>query len=258
MYTSMTIPSAAVIYGPVVDGDILTMKPAEQMRQGKIVNVPYILGTNNDEASYYTPTAINTELDLLKAVTVNFACNASQALTIMDHYAYLDSEIAVPGVQNYQLNDTVGILYKRANSIGTDLVFKASTYLTAKLWSNLSDRDNLYIYNANTTLSKGPVYYGSAHGYELAYTFYNLNGTGWEGNEPPFSGGNPFDGRPQPYIELAGAMSGMWVGFINTGKPHYDNRKYCILSDETGKLNCPRTGSRVASLHFQATHHPEF
>ncbi|KFY95067.1 hypothetical protein V498_03539 [Pseudogymnoascus sp. VKM F-4517 (FW-2822)] len=223
MEASMALPGPSVVYGPVIDGDILTMKPAEQMRQGKIVNVPFILGSNTDEASYYTPTAINTELELLDAITTRFGCNTSQALRIMDHYAFSDPENAVQGVKNFQLNSTTGLLYKRANSIGSDLIFKASTHLTAQLWSK-QGRDNIYIYNANTTLSKGPVYYGSAHGYELAYTFYNLNGTGWEGNEAPFSGGNPFDDRPQPYFELADVMSGMWIGFINTRKPHYANQ----------------------------------
>jgi triacylglycerol lipase len=207
------------------------MPPAKQIRQGKVVDVPFVLGTNIDETSYYTPTGINTELDLFDAVTATFSCNTSQALAIMDHYSISDPEITVLGVENYQLNDTVGHLFKRANSIGTDLIYTASTHYTAQLWAqqaNLSS--NIYIFSANTTIAQGPVYYGAAHGFELAYMFYNLNGTGWEGTNPPFNGGNPFADRPQPYFELAEVMSGMWIGFINSGKPHYENRTYQTFS----------------------------
>ncbi|KAH7462825.1 hypothetical protein FOMA001_g18296 [Fusarium oxysporum f. sp. matthiolae] len=221
---TLSLPFAAIVYGPVVDGDIVARPRLEQLRDGSFVKVPLLLGTNNDEAGYYTPLGINTENELHEVlVTQTVGLNFTQATEIMSQYKYSDPDLVSPEVLNAELNTTVGILYKRANTILTDVVFKAPTHYGAQLWQKHSS--NIYVYNANTTISVGPNYFGSAHGFELAYMFYNVNGTGWEGGQPPFLGGNPFAGRPQSYLDLAAVMSGLWVGFMNTGIPSYSNRE---------------------------------
>ncbi|KAH7159431.1 Alpha/Beta hydrolase protein [Dactylonectria estremocensis] len=120
---SLSLPYASV-FGPVMDGDILVRPRVEQLRDGDFVDIPFLLGTNNDETGYYAPAGINNDLEL--------------------HQGLIQA--------------------------------------------------------------------------------WDLNGTGWEGHEAPFLGGNPFEGRPQPYLDLAAVMSGMWVGFINNGVPYYDKQ----------------------------------
>ncbi|KAM6509441.1 hypothetical protein FALCPG4_017096 [Fusarium falciforme] len=220
---SLSLPYAGVLYGPVIDGDILVRPHVEQLRDGDFVDVPFVLGSNNDEMAYYVPEGISNDVELHQALIQSFGLNFTQATEVMSRYLYSDPELTSPGVSNGQLNATLGLLYKRANTIATDVVFKAPTRYGAQLWQQ-HNSSNLYVYNANTTISVGPNYFGAAHGFELPYMFYNLNGTGWEGHEAPFLGGNPFIGRPQPYLDLAAVMSGMWVGFINNGVPYYDGQ----------------------------------
>lgn len=208
----------------------------EQLRDGDVVDVPYLVGSNNDEMSYYTPV-VNDEAELHQSLIQTLGLNFTQAIEVLSRYPYSDPELVSPEVSNARLNSTVGVLYKRANTIFTDVVFKAATRYGAKLWQQHKS-SNTYIYNANTTITKGPNYFGAAHGFELAYMFYDINGTGWQGDSPPFLGGNPFEGRTQPYLDLAAVMSGMWVGFMNNGVPHYDGRKlsHCLVQDTPSPL----------------------
>ncbi|KAH6989881.1 carboxylesterase [Ilyonectria destructans] len=220
--TSLSVPHAGVLYGPIIDGDIMVRSPVEQLRDGDVVDVPYLVGSNNDEMSYYTPV-INDELELHQSLIQTMDLNFTQAIEIISRYPYSDPELVSPEVSNARLNSTVGVLYKRANTIFTDVAFKATTRYGAQLWQQRKS-SNTYIYNANTTITKGPNYFGAAHGFELPYMFYDINGTGWQGDSPPFLGGSPFEGRTQPYFDLAAVMSGMWVGFMNNGVPHYDGQ----------------------------------
>lgn len=261
---TMTLPVAGPVYGAVVDGDIVSRSAVEQLRDGDFVNVPYLLGSTNDENSYSVPQGINSEKDLYDTMLSEvMGLNVTQATEIMSQYLYSDPDLASSVVPNAELNATIGLLYNRAATIATDLVFKAPTRYGAQLLQKHGS-SNIYLYNANTTHSVGPRYFGAAHGFDMAYTFYNLDGTGWEGGEPPFFAGNPFTGRPQPFLDLAAVMSGMWVGFINNGVPYYDKRKFslsfvdemsllacqsiCLTPDQSPCRSGPRTKGRILRL----------
>ncbi|CAH0025589.1 unnamed protein product [Clonostachys rhizophaga] len=223
---SLSIPVAASpnIYGPYIDGDIVARSMANQLKDGDYVKIPIIMGTNNDESVYFVPPGLNSEADIQQFLLGSFVgLNLTQANAIQTGYKYDDPEQCLPGIHRYQLNSTVGIQLKRAVSILSDLTFIGPTHYGAQLVSK-NNYKPLYVYNFNASISVGPNYYGAAHGYELAYTFYNLNGTGWEGDKPPFLGGNPFIGRSKSYLELADVMSGMWIGFFNHGVPGYKNQ----------------------------------
>lgn len=225
--TRTTKPLIRLPYGPVVDGDIIARPAEDQLRDGSFVKVPYLLGTNNDEGRTQTPLGLNTANDVLQQLlSEDYHVDISLAEGLMSRYLHTnDSFSIIKEVSNAQLNSTVGFQLKRFAGIVTDLIFVAPTRFSAHQWQK-HNFTNLYVYNANTTVSKGDRSYGAAHGLDLPYMFYNLNGTGWEGDNPPFSGGNPFEGRPQSYIDLAKVMSGMWVSFFNNGVPGYENRKF--------------------------------
>lgn len=95
----------------------------------------------------------------------------------MTQYPYSGVDYSPPGIADAELNTTLGLQFRRLNTIATDVIFKAPTRYTAQLWQKHNFTD-VFVYNANTSLSVGPRYFGAAHGFELAYTFYNLNGTG--------------------------------------------------------------------------------
>lgn len=213
-------------YGPVVDGDVLVRPAADQLRDGSFIKVPYIMGTNNDEASIYTPLGLNTAHDVFVALqspptNMDFGLAAG----LVSRYLNDGTDNVIEGVGNYQLNTTIGLQFKRFLAIMTDAVFVAGTQFSADQWQKNSNESGLYVYNANTTISQGGNWYGAGHGFELAYTYRSFTGIGWEGDEPPFAGGSPFLGRPKPYYELSDVMSTMWISFFNTLNPNYKNRK---------------------------------
>jgi triacylglycerol lipase len=133
---TLSLPFAGPIYGPVVDGDIVARDPVKQLLDGAVVKVPYILGTNSDEASYYAGYGINTDQDLKDALMTNMGMNETQALALMARYPYYsDAEAtsASPEVSNEQLNTTLGLQFKRANTIATDIFMGAPTRFAAQL-----------------------------------------------------------------------------------------------------------------------------
>ncbi|KAH6661541.1 lipase 2 [Plectosphaerella plurivora] len=224
--TRTTVSLFPVAYGPVVDGDILARPAAEQLRDGSFVKVPYIMGTNNDEASIYTPLGLNTAADVFDSlVSATNNVDFTIALGLMSRYPKTDNDGVLDGVPFAHFNTTVGLQFKRFLAIMSDGVFIAPTQFSANLWQRHNNSTNLYVYNANVTISQGGNWYGAGHSFDLPYVFRSLTGVGWEDNgEPPFAGGNPFAGRPQSYIDLADVMSGMWIGFFNNLVPHYANQ----------------------------------
>ncbi|CEL08635.1 hypothetical protein ASPCAL11783 [Aspergillus calidoustus] len=188
---TLSLPFAGPIYGPVVDGDIVARDPVKQLLDGAVVKVPYILGTNSDEASYYAGYGINTDQDLKEALMTNMGMNETQALALMARYPYYSdpgATSASPEVSNEQLNTTLGLQFKRANTIATDIFMGAPTRFAAQLWHG----------QASASFTSIARIQPSAPGLD-----------GWEGDRVPFFAGNPFMGRPQPYRDLAAVMSGI-------------------------------------------------
>lgn len=249
-------PVVGPLYGPVVDGDIFAQPVLQQLQQGRIVTVPFILGTTNDEVSLAIPKGLNTEADLQRSMTSFMGLKQTQVDAILPHYPYDDPESVVQGVATHQLNTTIGLQFKRASTIATDVIQKGPVRYAGQLYEKINSGSTspLYMYNANTTISKGGLWCGAGHGFDLPYMFYNLDGIGWEGDVPPFFGGNPFDGRPQSYLDLAKVMSGMWVGFANNGVPSYKDREFLVpMKFHRGIINTDivtsyRTCTGVATL----------
>lgn len=233
---SFSVPTGRSAYQPVIDGDFIARSALEQLQDGAYAKVPYILGTNNDEGSYFEPYGISSDSELVDYLTSSFLIDDSVAETLLDIYPLRDNASVLQSLPDSMLNTTIGLEWKRAVTLVSDLFFKAQTRRTAQLWlDHNSPATPIYLYNANTTLVNTDQYLGASHGFELPYMFYNLNGSGWEGNMPPWLGGNPLAGRPQPYIDLAAVMSGFWIGFFNQGIPSYYDSKY--LADSLFRIS---------------------
>jgi carboxylesterase type B len=225
---SLAIPAAGSLYGPVIDGDFVAGPSPQQVRDGNFPPITYLTGSTNDEASYFVPLGINSDSELHDALSgVSMGLNFTAATAVMSAYGRNDDDLCLQGTSNVQLNTTVGYQYRRLTTIMTDAIWKAGTHLTAEQWKS-HGKSEVFVYNAHVPFSTVPQYRGSSHGFDLAYMFNNVNGTGWEGEHPPWEGPNPLAGLPEPYLELAREMTGMWVGFVSTGVPRYSQRMYPI------------------------------
>ncbi|KAI3571509.1 carboxylesterase family protein [Fusarium oxysporum f. sp. albedinis] len=244
---SLKVPAAGSLYGPVIDGEFVAGPSAQQLRDGNFPPVTYLIGSTNDEASYFVPLGINSDSDLHDVLSgVSMGLNFTTATAVMSAYGRNDNDLCLQGISNAQLNDTVGYQYRRLTTIMTDAIFKAGTHFTAEQWKSHSKSDVFHSSrdNAHVPFSTVPQYRGSSHGFDLAYMFNNVNGSGWEGENPPWEGPNPLGGLPKPYLELAREMTGMWVGFVNTGVPRY--------SQQTAPEWPPYRGSDPQIYHFAA------
>lgn len=219
---SRSIPAAGSAYGPVPDGDFMVGSSAQQLRDGNFPAIRYLIGSCNDEASLFVPLGINSDADLHAALSgTSLGLNFTTATEIMTAYGRLDDDLCLQGIPNYQLNTTVGYQFRRLVTIMTDAIFKAGTHFTADQWV-AHGKSDVYVYNAHVPFSTVPQWVG--HGFDLAYMFNNVNGSGWEGENPPWEGPNPLEGLPESSLDLARDMTAKWVAFVATGVPTYSER----------------------------------
>ncbi|KAG5743865.1 hypothetical protein H9Q69_013604 [Fusarium xylarioides] len=57
-----------------------------------------------------------------------------------------------------------------------------------------------------------PAILGATHFQEVAFVFNNVKGVGYKPN--------PFEGKPETFVELADLMSKMWVSFMHDLTPN--------------------------------------
>ncbi|KAK5203301.1 hypothetical protein LTR41_010944 [Exophiala xenobiotica] len=250
---SLSIQQQGTNYWPVIDGEIVARVSLSQLLEGAFFKIPYVLGTNNDEGAYFIDFGINNDADLAESLA-SPVLNDASIPQLMASYPLVDPDSAIQGLKNSELNDTIVLQWKRAATLSTDIDMEAPTRKSAQIWMDkTSEGAPIYISNANTTNAIADQYLGA-----IPYMFYSLNGSGCEGDLPPFVGGNPFLDRPQSYLDMAAVMSGFWVGYFNGGVPQYKNPwpaynattdKIMILDAQPTHLNVRvGTDERVARL----------
>ncbi|KAH6628991.1 Alpha/Beta hydrolase protein [Boeremia exigua] len=264
---SLTIPSAGSLYGPVPDGDFMTGSSAQQLKEGNFPAIRYLIGSCTDEASLFVDTGINSDSELHDTLSgIYMGLNFTSATTLMSAYSSNDNDLGHQGLSNTHLNATVGYQYRRLSTIMTDAIWKAGVHFTAEQW-NVHNKSEVFVYNAEVPFSTVPQWVGASHGFDLAYMFNNVNGSGWEGTHPPWEGPNPLEGLGQPSLDLARDMSAMWVGFINSGVPKYDQQTspewpayresdqqiYYFAAGPTGLNNTVGKEQRVSNLKLMAS-----
>ena len=222
-------------YGPLIDNDIVARDSISQIEDGCFVKVPYILGDNSDEGTDFVPFGLNTDEDLIEYLAgYNLSNSTISDLLIL--YPQNSSSL-IPASHPAQFNSTIGIQFKRAATLLTDLAFKGPRRLAAKSWLNhttpfpnnniTSPVAPLYTYRFSTIPNGIPSYLSVTHFQEVAFVFHNTQGQGYPDVDAPYFGADPFgDGVPQSYFDLADLMSRMWVSFVHDGDPNYVDRKF--------------------------------
>lgn len=60
-------------WAPVLDGDFITGWPSAQLRDGKFVKVPVLIGSNTDEGTAFGVAGINTDEEFAAIIAANIA-----------------------------------------------------------------------------------------------------------------------------------------------------------------------------------------
>jgi para-nitrobenzyl esterase len=179
---------AAFSFGAVVDGEngFLPEPALELFNRGEVAQVPYILGTNTDEAQLYyslDPSVPTNEEEYRKQLTDRYGTFAERILAM------------------YPVSKFGGDYRKAITRVATDSGLVCGTLDTARraVGAGLP----VYMYNFNIPWSILPDLLGISHASEISHVF-----------------GSPYQ-ESEPNIGVAVAMNTYWSTFAKTGDPNY-------------------------------------
>ncbi|KAH9175632.1 Alpha/Beta hydrolase protein [Lactarius sanguifluus] len=155
--------SAALVWQPRADGIFLADNPLELTRQGKVVEVPFVIGDCDDEGTLFSlcQTNVTTEAELRTYLSEFFFPNATNSqmdrlLTLYPQDVTWGSPFDT-GTQNALTPE-----FKRIASLLGDFVFQAPRRI---FLNNSSEKQNTWSY-LNKRLKSLPIL-GSAHASDI-------------------------------------------------------------------------------------------
>jgi para-nitrobenzyl esterase len=185
----MAMLSTVFSFGAVVDGEggFLPEPAIDLYDRGEVAKVPYILGTNTNEAQLYTsldPTIPMTEADYEKQ--------------IMDKYGDFASRV----LEMYPVSKFDGDPKKAMTRVATDSGLVCGTLDTARRGAAAGLK--VYMYNFNIPWSILPDLLGISHASEVSHVF-----------DTPYM-------ESDANIAVADAMNTYWATFAKKGDPNFD------------------------------------
>ncbi|MGH7438338.1 MAG: carboxylesterase/lipase family protein, partial [Polyangiaceae bacterium] len=182
-----TSSGLAEIFSAVIDGDFLTDQPRTLFQNGKSARVPYLLGSNNDEAMLFTlsMTPVTDQAGLSAAVAQDYGGDAGAALSALYPLSEFDGGYPNP----YQAALT---------RMKSDQMLICNTYDSLKL--SAGSGAPAFTYNFDISAAS---FLGACHGSEMPFVF----GTGTQ--LTPKS----------PQAEASALMERYWTRFAATGNP---------------------------------------
>jgi len=221
---------------PVVDGGVVTDRPADVIRQEPARRIPVIIGTNRDECTFFVlgdPRAAGMDGDtLLQRVSAISSAELAGPLVSAYHQARSErGEDAAP----------LAIW----TAITTDLVFRLPSLAFAESLSRVGADVFAYLFTWNSPFLGGIL--GSAHALEVPFVF----GSVAERAVQPYSGSGP------AALALSNAMMRSWVAFATSGDPSCDElgqwpaydavqRHTMVLGEHSAVHQDPRAPEREA------------
>ncbi|KAJ4146156.1 hypothetical protein NW754_001620 [Fusarium falciforme] len=174
-------------FSAVVDGDFMTTQGSKLLKEGKFAHVPVLIGNNFDEGTAYVKQGINTDSQW-EAWLTSLGMSANQIASLSTLYPD-DPAVGIPSSQiGRPAASPWGLQYKRASAFAGDYQQHSGRRLLVE-----------------SSRRRQPPR-------EVAFVFNNIHGVGYATN--------PFEGKPETFVELADLMSKMWVSFIHGTDPN--------------------------------------
>lgn len=108
-------------YGAVQDGDWFQAPASEQLENGHLINVPFIIGCNTDEgAGNIEGLAPNSTADMVDYLRESYAFDEETIQDLAVFYPDIP-QIGLPATYPGRPNSTYGLQYKRLAAAQTDL-----------------------------------------------------------------------------------------------------------------------------------------
>ena len=137
-------------YGPVIDGDFIVAPAATQLKTGRFVHVPYLIGCNSDEGASFGPPGINTTSELLDVIQSEEGFDAATAQDLSILYPDIPG-IGVPSTYPGRPNATYGFQFKRSSALFGDISMHGPRRWTAMQW--VKNEAPVFTYRFNVVVS---------------------------------------------------------------------------------------------------------
>jgi para-nitrobenzyl esterase len=179
----------AFSFGAVTDGEngFLPQRARDLFDSGKVAQVPYILGTNTDEAQLYYSLDPNVPMD-----------EEQYRAELVERYG----DFAERVLAMYPVSKFGGDYRKAITRVATDSGLVCGTLDTARRAVNAGL--SVYMYNFNIPWSILPDLLGISHASEISHVF-----------------GSPYN-ESEDNIAVGEAMNRYWATFAKTGDPNYE------------------------------------
>ncbi|VUC23902.1 unnamed protein product [Clonostachys rosea] len=208
--------------GPLVDGDFLTGYPSQLMAAHKMVRVPVLTGANTDEGISFNPGFVDVPgkpllddvTDLLNGFIGWRSYNLSPQTfrKLLELYPADECDVPPHSITNCSLIEGEGKQYRRAASIGGDMVIVAGRRKTCEYLGDDDGKFPVYSYRFNTRLWNRTESQGVQHFDNVAFSFQNI--TGLLGPAPEYSS----------HVKLARAIGRAYVRFAYNANPNPTGR----------------------------------
>ncbi|KAF5624448.1 triacylglycerol lipase V precursor [Fusarium sp. NRRL 52700] len=192
----------------VIDGDFMTAQASKLLLAGKFAHVPLLMGNNFDEGTAYAKKGINTT-EQFQSWLSSLGLSQTQVATATNLYPDIPDE-GIPASFIGRPTNEYGSQWKRVAAFAGDFQQHAGRRLLAQVYSASSIPVFSYLWNVY--VNGLPAILGATHFQEVAFVFNNLKGVGYNPN--------PFEGKPETFVELADLMSKMWVSFMHDLTPN--------------------------------------
>jgi len=215
-------PYGQFVYGPTVDGDFVPALPGQLLARGQFdKNVTLMTGHNANEGLLFTNPFIdnNTALDA-------FLLTSFPALTYMPKTLNYITQVLYPpifdGSQAQNYTSQIG----RVSAMLSEFSFTCNAVWLNEAYNN---QTHAYLFDVPPSL----------HGQDIAYTYYNGNGSATAG-----TGGTSFGVQNVP---VALAMQSYITEFAKTGNPNARGLPFFPMygSNNTVQTLGPRTISQM-------------
>lgn len=209
-------------FWPSVDGDFIARPTLDQLSTGNFVKVPYLAGDNSDEGTAFSPFGVNSDSQLFDVLS-QFGLDKATVSELMALYPNNPAQL-IPNSHPAQFNSTIGLQWKRIATIVTDALMSVPRKLMIEAMAKKSTAP-IFTYRFNTIPNGVEDVWSVTHFMEMAFVLNNRDGLGYTDVSQPYLGPNPFEGKPQSYLDLADLMSRMWVSFAHDLDPNCHPRK---------------------------------
>jgi para-nitrobenzyl esterase len=201
--------------GPNVDGVVLPDTPDALFAASNHAAVPYILGTNLDEGTFFSDDDMLTSPESYEAMVSWIA--ADRAETLLANYPVASFETPL---------EAYDVLFR-------DVVFLCPTRMLARTLT--ATGHDVYAYQlVQTNATADALGFGVMHGLDLLYLFGNY--------EPPFT--RPTDAEAR----VRDAMQGAWTRFAASGDPNGDGVAWPVFDESEPYLSIGDPLTTVTAL----------